>query len=141
MRRRPTELARTVRGARDSLVALGILSSMTLVPCPRVGAAPAFEVAEDLRPFLVAAIDAPDGRAAGVLAGSLAETLRKQGVSAAPLRVEVTTLRTYREPGCRRLNILFRQREVKLGDAPPTDRAAAFQLNYCRDGRPPRSLE
>jgi len=30
---------------------------------------------------------------------------------------------------------------VKSGDAPPRDRAMAFQLNYCRDGQPPPSLE
>ena len=108
---------------------------------PRAGAAPAPEVAADLRPFLVAAIDAPDGRAAGTLAGPLAEVLRSRGISAAPLLVEVTTLRAYREPGCKRLNVQFQQRAVKLGDAPPTDRELAFQLNYCRDGQPPRSLE
>jgi hypothetical protein len=67
--------------------------------------------------------------------------LRSRAVSAEPLAVDVTTLRTYREPGCRRLNVRFEQRAVKLGDAPPTDRAAAFQLDYCRNGQPPRSRE
>ncbi len=98
-------------------------------------------VVTDLRPLLVAAIDAPVGRAAGTLAGPLAEVLRSRGISAAPLLVEVTTLRSFGEPGCRRLDVRFRQSAVKLGDAPPTDRSAAFQLNYCRDGQPPRRLE
>jgi hypothetical protein len=62
-------------------------------------------------------------------------------VSAAPLLVEVSTLIVYRQPGCRRLNVHFQQRDVKIGDAPPSDRELAFQLNYCRDGRAPRSLE
>lgn len=105
------------------------------------GAAPASQVVADLRPLLIAAIDSSDGRSAGTLGGSLAEALRNRGISTAPLLVEVTTLRAYREPGCRRLNVRFQQREVRLGDTPPTDRELAFQLNYCRDGRPPRSLE
>jgi hypothetical protein len=107
----------------------------------RVGAVRTPEVAADLRPFLVAAIDAPDGRAAGTLKGPFAELLRTRGISAAPLLVEVTTLRAFREPGCKRLNVQFQQRAVKVGDAPPTDREITFQLNYCRDGQPPRSLE
>jgi hypothetical protein len=117
------------------------LSCAGLLATPSAPAAQGPEVATDLRPFLIAAIDAPDGRAAGTLAGPLAEVLRSRGISSAPLRVEVTTLRAYREPGCKRLNVHFRQREVKLGDAPPTDRELAFQLNYCRDGQPPRRLE
>ncbi len=112
-----------------------------LLAMQRVGAAPASEVEADLRPFLLAAIDTPDGRSAGTLAGPFAELLRSRGISAAPLLVEVTTLRAYREPGCKRLNVHFRQASVKVGDAPPIDREIAFQLNYCRDGQPPRTLE
>jgi hypothetical protein len=103
-------------------------------------AALALEVT-DLRPLLVAAIDAPDGTSSGLLAGPLAEVLRSRGVSAAPLLVEVSTLIVYRQPGCRRLNVRFQQRDVKIGDTPPSDRELVFQLNYCRDGRPPQSLE
>ncbi len=97
------------RGARFAVAAAlcGVLLAMQ-----RVDAVPAPEVAADLRPFLVAAIDASDGRAAGTLAGPFAELLRSRGISAAPLFVEVTTLRTYREPGCKRLNVQFRQGAV-----------------------------
>jgi len=98
-------------------------------------------VVEDLRPLLVEAIDAADGASRGVLGGPPSEVLRRRGVSSAPLEVEVTTLKVYREPGCRRLNVRFAQRAVKTGDRPPQDRAMAFQLNYCRDGQPPRTLE
>lgn len=123
-----------------SVAAAAAACGMLLAMQP-VGAAPALEVAADLRLFLVAAIDAPDGRAAGTLAGPLAERLRSRGISAAPLLVEVTTLRAYREPGCKRLNVQFRQDAVRIGDAPPVDREIAFQLSYCRDGQPPRTLE
>ena len=134
----PAQSPPSFRGAGFAVAAAlcGVLLAMQ-----RVGAVPAPEVAADLRPFLVAAIDAPDGRAAGTLAGPFAELLRSRGISAAPLLVEVTTLRTYREPGCKRLNVQFQQRAVRVGDAPPIDREIAFQLNYCRDGQPPRTLE
>ena len=134
----PAQSPPSHRGAGFAVAAAfcGVLLAMQ-----RVGAVPAPEVAADLRPFLVAAIDAPDGRAAGTLAGPFAELLRSRGISAAPLLIEVTTLRAYREPGCKRLNVQFRQGAVKVGDAPPIDREIAFQLNYCRDGQPPRTLE
>ncbi len=105
------------------------------------GATPDVRVVEDLRPLLVRAIDAPGGTSTGILAGSLAQVLRSHLISTDPLRVDVTTLKVYREPGCKRLNVQFRQSNVKLGNDPPVDRELAFQLNYCRDGRPPRSLE
>ncbi len=134
----PAQSPPSHRGAR---LAVAVASFGVLVAMQRVGAVPAPEVAADLRPFLVAAIDASDGRAAGTLAGPFAELLHSRGISAAPLFVEVTTLRAYREPGCKRLNVQFRQGAVKVGDAPPIDREIAFQLNYCRDGQPPRTLE
>jgi len=98
-------------------------------------------VVEDLRPLLVQAIDAPGGTSTGILAGPLAQVLRSRAISADPVRVDVTTLKAYREPGCKRLNVRFRQSNVRLGSEPPADRELAFDLNYCRDGRPPRSLE
>ncbi len=99
------------------------------------------QVVEDLRPLLVQAIDSFDGSAKGILGGSLAEVLRVRMISTEPLQVHVTTLKTYGEAGCRRLNVQFRQRNVKLADQAPSDRELAIQVNYCRDGRPPRSLE
>jgi len=137
--RRTDLIPRAVRAARGALVA-GAFAIASAMPSAVPAVAGAHVVAE-LRPLLVAAIDAPDGAARGVLAGPAAEVLRRRGVSAEPLEVEVTTLKVYRQPGCRRLNVHFAQRAVKLGDAPPRDHAIAFQLNYCRDGQPPRSLE
>jgi len=125
-----------LRPRRTLRVAITGLAALLVTPA---SASPS-EVA-NLRPLLIAAIDAPDGRSAGTLAGPLAEVLRSRGVSAAPLLVEVTTLTIYRQPGCRRLNVRFQQRDVTSNNVPPVDRELAFQLNYCRDGRAPRSLE
>ncbi len=106
-----------------------------------VGATSSPRALADLRPLLIEAIDAADGAARGVLRGPPAEVLRRRGVSSEPLEVEVTTLKVYRQAGCRRLNVRFAQRAVRTGNEPPQDRAMAFQLNYCRNGEPPRSLE
>jgi hypothetical protein len=134
-----TESRRRASGnACRSLLAAGIAF------CAAVGSIHATAgtgVVQDLRPLLLEAIDAADGAARGVLAGPPSEVLRRRGVSSEPLEVEVTTLKVYRQPGCKRLNVRFAQRAVKTGDGPPKDRAMAFQLNYCRDGQPPRSLE
>jgi hypothetical protein len=138
MRSPRTDLAReALRPRRTLRVAITGLAALLVTPAS-ASASP--EVAS-LRPLLVAAIDAPDGRAAGALAGPLAEVLRSRGVSATPLLVEVTTLTIYRQPGCRRLNVRFQQRDVTINNAPPVDRELALQLNYCRDGQAPRSLE
>ena len=127
------------RAAPKPGLSVAVIGLAVLLVTP-VSASPSPEVS-NLRPLLVAAIDAPDGRSAGTLAGPLAEVLRSRGVSAAPLLVEVTTLTIYRQPGCRRLNVRFQQQDVTIKNAPPADRELAFQLNYCRDGRAPRSLE
>lgn len=137
-----TECGRRAPGAASrTLLLAGIALGAWTVPIGGAAATVGAHVVEDLRPLLVAAIDAADGAARGVLAGPVSEVLRRQGVSAEPLAVEVTTLRTYRQAGCKRLNVRFAQRAVKIGDAPPRDRVISFQLNYCRDGQPPRSLE
>ncbi len=118
------------------------LLAAAMVICPvALAATSGTRLVEDLRPLLIEAIDAADGAARGVLRGPPAEVLRRRGVSSEPLEVEVTTLKVYRQPGCRRLNVRFAQRAVRTGNEPPRDRAMAFQLNYCRDGQPPRSLE
>ena len=136
MRSRKTDLGYARQPGCAFAVVLMALAGLFVTP---VFASTAGEVT-DLRPLLVAAIDAADGRSTGTLAGPLAEVLRSRGISAAPLLVEITTLVIYRQ-GCRRLNVRFQQREVTINNAPPADRGLAFQLNYCRDGRAPRSLE
>ena len=132
---------RRVQSRRRRLWSLAGAVSTICVVSSSPGAMPDVRVVEDLRPLLVQAIDAPEGTATGLLAGPLAQVLRSRAISTDPLYVDVTTLKVYRDPGCKRLNVQFRQRNVKLGNEPPADRELAFQLNYCRDGRPPRSLE
>jgi hypothetical protein len=134
-----TEPTRRTRGsAYQGLLAAGIAFAAGVTS---IDATASTHLVQDLRHLLIEALDAADGTSRGVLAGPPSEVLRRRGLSSEPLEVEVTTLKVYRQPGCKRLNVRFAQRAVKAGDAPPRDRAMAFQLNYCRDGQPPQSLE
>lgn len=95
----------------------------------------------DARPLLLAAIDAPDGRAHGVLSGPLADAITARFKATSPVYIDVSTERRYAQAGCRRLKVSFWQDGVQLPGAPaPRRQTIDFGLNYCRDGLPPRSL-
>lgn len=95
----------------------------------------------DARPLLLAAIDAPGGRAHGVLSGAIADAITARFKATSPIYIDVSTERRYAQPGCRRLKVSFWQDGVQLPGAPaPRRQTIDFGLNYCRDGMPPRSL-
>jgi hypothetical protein len=96
----------------------------------------------DARQLLAAAIDAPDGQAHGVLAGELADSITARFKATTPIHIDVSTLKRYAQPGCRRLNVRFWQDGVQLPGAPtPQRQTIDFGINYCRDGQPPKSLK
>ena len=96
----------------------------------------------DARQLLVVAIDAPDGQAHGVLTGELADAITARFKSTTPIHIDVSTLKRYAQPGCRRLNVRFWQDGVQLPGAPaPRRQIIDFGINYCRDGQPPKSLK
>lgn len=95
----------------------------------------------DARPLLLAAIDAPDGRAHGVLSGPMADAITARFKATSPVYIDVSTERRYAQAGCRRLKVSFWQDGVHLPGTPgPRRQTIDFGLNYCRDGLPPRSL-
>lgn len=98
--------------------------------------------AQEIRALMVAAIDAPSGQARGTLTGPLSDAMRTRFKASGPIEVEVTTLRRYAQPGCRRLNVRFSQVGVMLsGASTPRAQTVEFGINYCRDGSPPASLK
>ena len=95
----------------------------------------------DARPLLLAAIDAPDGRAHGVLSGPVADAITARFKATSPVYIDVSTERRFAQQGCRRLKVSFWQDGVQLpGEPVPRRQTIDFGLNYCRDGLPPRSL-
>ncbi len=90
-----------------------------------------------IKPLLLQAIDAPDGRAEGIVVGPIALHWKASTKSTAPLLVEVTTLKRLKQEGCRRLNVRFKQENVASKEGKQTEFAMDYGINVCRDGSPP----
>lgn len=102
---------------------------------------PARTSVPDARALLLAAIQASDGEAHGVLSGEHASAISQRFGASTPIFIDVTTERRYQQPGCSRLKVLFWQDGVLLPGAPgPSRQTLAFGINYCLDGSPPKSL-
>lgn len=99
----------------------------------------AFAEAVSLKTLMLGALDAPDGKAAGTLAGPFAVKFQGMTGSQAPVRVEVTTLGGFQQAGCKRLNVHLVQANVSVKDAKPVEFATDYALNLCRDGNPPNA--
>ena len=98
--------------------------------------------AQTVQALMVEAIRSESGEAHGVLTGGVADAITRQFGATSPIFVNVTTEKRYRQPGCSRLKVLFRQEGVLLPDAPaPRTQTVEFGINYCLDGQPPKSLE
>lgn len=95
----------------------------------------------DVKSLLLAAIDAPDGRASGVLKNADTHAISTHFGATSPVSVDVATLLRYAQPGCRRLAVRIWQEGVRLNaQQAPGTQTMQFDINYCRDGRPPASL-
>lgn len=87
--------------------------------------------------LMLQAIDAPDGAARGILVGPVAKKFRQTTGSVSPVMAEVTTLKSFRQEGCKRLNVRLSQSNVPTTDGRLTEFGVAYELNLCRDGSPP----
>jgi hypothetical protein len=87
--------------------------------------------------LLMQAIDAPDGRAQGEIVGPIADKFQETTKSTAPVMAEVTTIKSFKQEGCKRLNIRFKQANVMTKEGKPTEFVVDYGINLCRDGSPP----
>jgi hypothetical protein len=95
----------------------------------------------DARQVLLAALQANDGTARGVLTGAMAEAISQHFRATSPIHVDVSTEKRYRQSGCSRLKVLFWQEGVHLQPTvTPRRQSVEFGINYCLDGLPPQSL-
>jgi hypothetical protein len=90
------------------------------------------ESSATVKQLLLMAIDAPDGKASGVLTDAIADRFRQASGSTLPVLVEVSTLKHFRQEGCRRLNLRIRQEGSGKGQF-----GIDYGINLCRDGSPP----
>lgn len=113
--------------------------ALALVAAAPLGLAqPRLRVA-DVRTLLLAAHEAPDGAASGVLTGPSAEAISQRFGTTAPILVDVQTLHPLAQAGCRRLEVHITQDGVQLpGAAAPRRQVMAFGVDHCRDGLPPQ---
>lgn len=96
----------------------------------------------DARPVMLAALQAADGQAHGVLTGEMADAITRRFGATSPIFIDVTTEKRYAQPGCSRLEVTFWQDGVLLpGALSPRWQTMDFGINYCLDGRPPQSLK
>ncbi|SDN23555.1 hypothetical protein SAMN05216517_10970 [Janthinobacterium sp. OK676] len=122
-------------------VALALYAAMLCAAtCAASDATPRVGV-NDPKVLMLAAIDAPDGRAAGMLTGELADAITRRFSATSAVFMDVTTLARYAQDGCRRLNVRFWQEGVRLAaEQAPHKQTIDIGINYCRNGLPPASL-
>ena len=126
-----------------------MVGALVVVACALIAAGAAAQErlpVRDARQLLLAALDAPDGKAHGVLVGEEADAITQRFNATTPIYVDVSTEKRYAQPGCSRLNLRLWQDGVQLpkddtgGMQAPRRQTVDFGIDYCRDGQPPRSL-
>ncbi len=91
----------------------------------------------NIKPLLVEAIDAVDGKANGTIVGRIADKFRTTTGSVAPVLARVSTIKSFKQEGCRRLNVRMSQANVMTRDGKATDFGIDYGFNMCRNGSPP----
>lgn len=91
----------------------------------------------NLKLAMLEAIDAPGGVVSGVVVGPVADKFASTTGSQSPVMVEVTTLKSFRQEGCKRLNVRLKQANVPAKDGKSAEFGIDYGVNLCRDGSPP----
>ncbi len=112
---------------------IGTLLSLVLVQSTSANPSARLQVS-DIKPLLIRAID--QGSAHGVLVGEAAGYVGQKFESTAPIEIDVRTLYALPQPGCSRLEVTTRQKDV-LEKAKRGDKELVYQVSYCRDARSP----
>ena len=90
-----------------------------------------------IKQLLVGAIDASDGRTSGFILGQITEKFKRTTGSSAPILAEISTIRNFKQEGCKRLNVRLTQSGVATSEGRTADFGMDYGLSLCRDGSPP----
>lgn len=90
-----------------------------------------------VRALLMQALEAPDGQARGIIEGKEADAIHKATGVNDPVRVEVITLKRFKQAGCSRLAVKLIQPNTPTKSGAKTDFALNYELNLCQNGMPP----
>lgn len=120
---------------RSPELAFGSLCGILLMiaQCsPALAAQPA-----SVKALLMQAMDSPDGASRGIIEGQEADKIHAVTGASDPVRAEVSTIRKFKQEGCRRLKLRLIQPNAPTRDGKHVDFALDYELNLCRDGSPP----
>ena len=113
---------------------LGSMLAVTFLPIA-VRAQPTDRIpVPEVKPLLKLAIER--GSARGVIVGEASAYVRQKFDTAAPIEIDVRVLHALAEPGCSRLEVTTRQKDV-LENGKRGTKELTYQVSYCRDGRFP----
>ena len=111
--------------------ALAAILVAALLAVPVLAQTPQRIPVSEIKPLLVLAVER--GSAHGVLTGPGADYMRRRFDATAPIEIDVQTLHALPQPGCARLEVTTRQRDVlELGKR--SDQELRWQISFCRDG-------
>ena len=88
----------------------------------------------EIKPLL--ALAAERGEAHGVLGGPGADYVHRRFDATTPIEIDVRRLHELPQPGCARLEVTTRQRDV-LEDGARHDQVLTYQVSFCSDGQFP----
>lgn len=88
----------------------------------------------EVKPLLIVA--AQRGEAHGVLGGPGADYVRRRFDVAAPIEIDVRRLHELLQPGCGRLEVTTRQRDV-VESGSRHDQTLTYQVSFCSNGQFP----
>jgi hypothetical protein len=112
-------------------VALAVVALGALLAMPSHAQTTQRIVVTEIKPLL--ALAAERGAAHGVLTGPGADYMRRRFDATAPIEIDVQTLHALPQPGCARLEVTTRQRDV-LEHGKRSDQELRWQVSFCRDG-------
>ena len=116
-----------------------INSLITIVVAALLALAAAPARADESQHIIRRAIDAADGTAKGVIVGPVAERFKSTFKINAPVLMDVSTVKIFKQEGCRRLALRIYMPGGTITDKQGKHHPAEMksQLNLCRDGNPP----
>ena len=90
-----------------------------------------------VKSLLMEALSAVDGKASGIVQGKESDAIHAATGATDPVRAEVSTLKRFKQEGCSRLAVKLIQPNTPTKQGGKVDFALNYELNVCRDGRPP----
>jgi hypothetical protein len=121
-----------------TLPSLAVAVALSVVLCTAQSANPAQttqrQTVTDLKPLLARA--AAEGSARGTLIGPGAQAIARRFQTDAPIEIDVLRIQRLPQPGCGRLEVTTRQREV-IQTGKRGNQEMVYQISFCADGRFP----